>query len=358
LTVAGLLGENGRDEVLFVGTPDGLEARLVPEAGVVFHAIASKGFDRGNPLTLVTSGVRVLFSVCSATVLLRRYRPDVVAGFGGYVSLPVGIAAVLTRTPLVLHEQNSVPGLANKILSRWAYAVGVTYEGSIKHLNCPERALVTGNPVRTAILGADRGSGRRELGLDAGGVVVLVFGGSRGARRLNEALARLWPVLSRESGLQVVHVAGKLDAASVAEQMADALADPAGRYRLYEYVERMGDALAAADVVVARAGATSIAEITAVGRASVLVPYPYATDDHQTLNARAVAAGGAAIVVSDDETDGDAFDSAVLGLVRDGKKRETMAAAAAALGRPDAGERVAEMVRRAVKKAKQRGDRR
>jgi UDP-N-acetylglucosamine--N-acetylmuramyl-(pentapeptide) pyrophosphoryl-undecaprenol N-acetylglucosamine transferase len=266
LTVAGLLGENGRDEVLFVGTPDGLEARLVPEAGVVFHAIASKGFDRGNPLTLVTSGVRVLFSVCSATVLLRRYRPDVVAGFGGYVSLPVGIAAVLTRTPLVLHEQNSVPGLANKILSRWAYAVGVTYEGSIKHLNCPERALVTGNPVRTAILGADRGSGRRELGLDAGGVVVLVFGGSRGARRLNEALARLWPVLSRESGLQVVHVAGKLDAASVAEQMADALADPAGRYRLYEYVERMGDALAAADVVVARAGATSIAEITAVPR--------------------------------------------------------------------------------------------
>lgn len=355
--MAGLLGENGRDEVLFVGTPDGLEARLVPEAGVAFHPIASKGFDRGNPLTLVTSGVRVLGSVFGAIALLRRHRPDVVAGFGGYVSLPVGIAAVLTRTPLVLHEQNSVPGLANRILSRWARAVGVTYENSIKHLKRPERALVTGNPVRGAILGADREAGRRTLGLDPDATVLLVFGGSRGAKHLNEALARLWPVLAEEPRLQVVHVAGKLDVASVAEAMAEALSDPAGRYRLHEYIERMGDVIAAADVVVARAGATSIAEITAIGRASVLVPYPYATDDHQTLNARAVSAGGGAIVVPDDQIEGAAFDSAVLGLVRDGKKRERMAAAAAALGRPDAGVRVTDMVRQVAKSTKQRGDR-
>jgi len=354
--VASLLGENGHDEVLFVGTPDGLEARLVPEAGVAFHAIVSRGFDRGNPLTLVTSGVRVLASVFGAIVLIWRHRPDVVAGFGGYVSLPVGIAAMLTRTPLVLHEQNSVPGLANKILSRWARSVGVTYESSIKHLKRPDRATVTGNPVRGAILGADRDAGRRALGLAPDSTVLLVFGGSRGAKHLNEGLARLWPILAEEPRLQVVHVAGKLEAPTVAVAMKEALADPEGRYRLHEYIERMGDAIAAADVIVARAGATSIAEITAIGRASVLVPYPYATDDHQTLNARAVSAGGGAIVVPDDQIEGESFGSAVLGLVRNRTKRETMASAAAALGRPDAGVRVTEMVRAAAHTKKQQGD--
>ncbi|MCE5191743.1 MAG: undecaprenyldiphospho-muramoylpentapeptide beta-N-acetylglucosaminyltransferase [Actinomycetia bacterium] len=348
LTVAGLLAEGGHDEVLFVGTPDGPEARLVPEAGVAFAAVASAGFDRGNPLTLMTSGIRVLTSVVAAWKVLRRFHPDAVVGFGGYVSLPVGIAAFLSRTPLVLHEQNSVPGLANRVLSRCAREVGVTYENSIKHLKHPNRATLTGNPVRPAILSATRASGREALDLDPAATVVLVFGGSRGARHLNEALARLWPVLAAEPELQVVHVAGTMDAAAVAEAMAQALDDPSHRYRLYEYVSAMGEAIAAADVVVARAGATSIAEITAIGRAAVLVPYPFATDDHQTLNARAVAAGGGAMVVPDDQLEMDAFESAVMSLVRDRARRETMAAASAALGRRDAGERLVEMIRRAA----------
>ncbi len=320
----------------------------MPEAGVAFHAVSSRGFDRGNPLTLLTSGVRVLTSVVSAWRLLRSYKPDAVVGFGGYVSLPIGIAAVLNKTPLVLHEQNSVPGLANRLLSGRAAAIGVTYENSVKHLKRPERVTLTGNPVRPEVLQADRVTGRTALGLDPDATVLLVFGGSRGARHLNEALAALWPTLAAETGLQVVHVAGTMDAASVAKAMAEALADPAGRYRMHGYISAMGDAIAAADVVVARAGATSIAEITAIGRASVLVPYPFATDDHQTLNARAVSASGAAIVVSDDDLEGGAFGSAVLGLVRDRAKRETMGSASAALGRPDAGNRVVEMIRRAA----------
>lgn len=348
LTVANLLAEGGHDEVLFVGTPDGLEARLVPEAGVAFVPISSAGFDRGNPITLVTSGFRVLASVVRSWRLLRTYRPDVVTGFGGYVSLPVGLAAVITRTPLILHEQNSVPGLANRLLSRWAGTAAITYESSAKYLKHPGRAVVTGNPIREAITHSTRESGRAALGLDPGAVVVLVFGGSRGARKLNESVVRLWPEFSSVPGLQLVHVTGRIDAASVAEQMAGQVGGGSGAYHLHEYIDDMGGAIAAADVVVARAGATSIAEITAIGRASVLVPYPYATDDHQTLNARAVAAGGGAIVVPDAEVETDAFSSAVLGLVRDSRKRERMASAAAALGRPDAGRRVAEMVRSAA----------
>lgn len=347
LTVTGLLADGGRDEVLFVGTPDGLEARLVPESGVAFYPIASAGFDRGNPLTLVTSVARVAVSIGRALGLIMRWRPDVVAGFGGYVSLPVGIAAVLTRTPLVLHEQNSVPGLANRFLSRWARTVAVTYESSMKHLKRPERAVMTGNPIRAAVTTASRIAGRQAIGASDDDVVVLVFGGSRGARHLNEAFVRLWPKIAERENVRVVHVAGASEVTAVRDAMMQALEAPGRRYQLFEYLDDMGSAIAAADVVVARAGATSIAEITAIGRAAVLVPYPYATDDHQTLNARAVSVAGGAVVVPDAELDDTVFEASVLSLVGDAGKRSAMAAAAAALGRPDAGRSVATAIREA-----------
>jgi len=295
----------------------------------------------------VTSVVRIVVSIGRALGLILRWRPDVVAGFGGYVSLPVGIAAVLTRTPLVLHEQNSVPGMANRFLSRWARTVAVTYESSMKHLKRPERAVVTGNPVRAAVTMASRDAGRERIGASDAAVVVLVFGGSRGARHLNEALVRLWPRLAEQADVMVVHVAGATEAAAVRGAMARALGTPGSHYQLFEYLDDMGSAIAAADLVVSRAGATSIAEITAIGRASILVPYPYATDDHQTLNARAVSVAGGAIVVPDAELDDTAFEAAVLSLVSDAGKREAMAAAAAALGRPDAGGSVASAIREA-----------
>ncbi|MCL4079105.1 undecaprenyldiphospho-muramoylpentapeptide beta-N-acetylglucosaminyltransferase [Coriobacteriia bacterium Es71-Z0120] len=354
LTVARILEQDGRDEVIFVGAPDSLEARLVGEAGIRFVGLPAAGFDRARPITLVTSGARVVSSVARGVALIWKERPDAVVGFGGYASLPVGIAAALTKTPLVVHEQNSVPGLANRFLSRFAQAVAVTYPGSVKHLKRPERAVVTGNPVREQIRSADRSRGREALGLAGDSTVLLVFGGSRGARHINEALVRIWPRLASVDGLQVVHVAGRIEAASVAEAMAAALSASDGRYQLHEYIDDMGSAIAAADVIVSRAGATSLAEITAIGRAAVLVPYPYATDDHQTLNARAVAAAGAALVVPDAELDGEAFVDAVMRLVSDARLREEMAAASAKLGRPDAGERVAALVHEVVARAQRK----
>lgn len=338
--MADLLLAEGHD-VAFVGTPDGLEARLVPDAGVAFHSIRARGFDRGNPLTLMTSAFVALTSLAASLAVLRRSRPDVVLGFGGYVSLPVGLAAVLARVPLVLHEQNSVPGLANKVLSRWALAVGVTYEGSVSRLARPGRAVVTGNPVRAAVLEASRERGRATLGLDSESVVVLAFGGSRGAQHLNEAMVELAPRLVAVPSLQVVHVAGRIEAAEVARRVSVDLGQDAYRYRVIDYIDRMGDAIAAADLVVARAGATSIAELTAIGRAAILVPYPFATDDHQTSNARAVADAGGAMIVADADLDGPAFEEAVMGLVGDETRRAAMADASAGLAHRDAAERVA-----------------
>ena len=338
----------GPDEVVFVGTPDGLEARIVPAAGVAFRPLPAAGFDRARPWTLVTSSLRIAASTARAWRWLGAERPDAVLGFGGYVSIPVGLAAALRRIPLVLHEQNSVPGIANRYLSRFASAVAVTYEESAARFAHPDRVVLTGNPVRRAVLDADRVGGRAALGLPPDALVLLVFGGSRGARHLNTALVALRERLLTVPGLQVIHVAGKAEVESVRAALYKAGGDAGGRWRVLAYLEDMGSALAACDLVVARAGATSIAEITALGVPSVLVPYPYATDDHQTKNARALVDHGAAELVADPDLDGQRFGDVVVGLLGDKARRATMSAASRELGRPDAASRVADLARSAA----------
>lgn len=337
------------DDVAFVGTPDGLEARLVPEAGFAFYPLPAKGFDRSRPWTAVPALWTLGVSAIKARKLIREQKPDVVIGFGAYVSLPLGVAADLTRTPLVIHEQNSVPGMANKRLSYWAERIGVTYPESATYLYGKDRITVTGNPVRPEVLAHTRGSGRAALGIPADASVLLVFGGSRGARHLNEATVCLYQRLRKFEGLQVIHVAGRQEAESVRTALAEA-ADGADTtwYRVLDYLDDMGAAIAGADLVVARAGATSIAEITALGRACVLVPYPHATGDHQTRNARGVVEAGAGILVPDSELDTPAYADAVLGLLADDGARERMAEASRTLGRPDAAARVARLATEAV----------
>jgi len=336
------------DEVVFVGTPNGLEARLVPVAGVAFRGLSAAGFDRARPWTLVTSTLRIAASTATAWRWLGAKRPDVVIGFGGYVSIPVGLAAALRRIPLVLHEQNSVPGLANKVLSRWARAVGVTYEESATLLAHPDRVVLTGNPVRPAVLAASRERGRAALGLPEDSTVLLAFGGSRGARHLNSAMVGLRDALLAIPDLRVVHVTGAAEVEAVRASLETSGGDGAGRWKVVAYLDDMGSALAASDLVVARAGATSIAEITALGLPAVLVPYPYATDDHQTKNAAAMVAHGAAQLVADSELDGERFGDIVVGLLSDPERRASMAAASRALGRPDAADRVADLARTAA----------
>ena len=354
LSVAERLSADGRDDVLFAGTPDGLEARLVPEAGVAFVGLPARGFDRSRPWTLITSSLEIAISTVRAYGLLGRVRPDAVIGFGGYVSIPLGIAARLRGVPLVLHEQNAVPGLANRVLSRWAKAVATTYASSQPLFRHPQRVTVTGNPVRPAVLGSDRESGRADLGLSDDRTALLIFGGSRGARHLNEAAQRVAPDVLAVPDVEVVHVAGRAEVESVRAGLAGVDADTA-RWHVYDYIDDMGSALAGADLVVARAGATSIAEITALGRPALLVPYPYATDDHQTKNARAMVDAGAAVLVADAELDTSLFRDTLLALLRDAPRRATMAAASKALGHPKAADDVAELVRRTARGSTRHG---
>jgi len=328
------------DRAVYVGAPDSLEQRLALEAGVEFVAVPASGWDRARPLTLLTGVLTAIGSTLRCLSILRSTRSQVVVGFGGYVSVPPALAAILAGVPLVLHEQNSVPGVANRFLARFARSVCVTYAGSVTGLPHPERAVVTGDPVRAGVLLADREAGREAYEIEEGETVLLAFGGSRGARHLNAALVAMYPRLERIDGLRVVQIAGPAEAPAVREALAAVAGGVPAWWQVLDYVEEMGDLMAASDLVLCRAGATTLAEIAILRKASMLVPYPYATDDHQTHNAEPFEHAGAAVVVADSELDTPRFGDTLVHLLADAGSRVAMEEAAATLGRPDAAEAV------------------
>jgi len=349
LAVARLVGARAGDSVAFVGAPGSLEQRLARDAGLDFLPVRAQGWDRARPLTFVTGVATAISSVVRCMGLLARERADVVCGFGGFVSLPLGLAAVLKGVPLVIHEQNAVPGLTNKVLGRWARTVCLTYPGSAGYLHPGGGAVVTGNPVRSSVLAADRSLGKAAFGVGADETLLLVFGGSRGARHLNSAMVNLYQMLREVPHLRVVHIAGPAEADAVRDELASSAGGSVPSWwDVREYVDAMGDLLAASDLVVCRSGATTLAELSALGKAMVLVPYPYATDDHQTRNAEPFVAAGGAVTFSDASLDEPDFGRSLLSLLTDPERRARMASAAASLGRPHAAEAVLEAVRSAA----------
>jgi UDP-N-acetylglucosamine--N-acetylmuramyl-(pentapeptide) pyrophosphoryl-undecaprenol N-acetylglucosamine transferase len=348
LAVARVLAAQQSADVSFVGAPESLEARLAAEAGLRFIPVRASGWDRSRPVTLITGALATLVSLVRCVRLLGREHTDVVAGFGGYVSLPLGLAAALRGVPLVLHEQNAVPGVTNRLLARWAARVCLTYGSSAGALRHTGRTVVTGNPVRESVRDADAARGRAAFGIAADDTVLLVFGGSRGARHLNEAIVNLYSTLRDMNGLRVVQVAGPTEAGTVRAALESLAGGDVSWWSVESYVDAMGDLLAAADLVVCRAGATTLAELSSIGRAAVLVPYPYATDDHQTRNAEPFLQVGAAEAVADSDLDDARFRAVVTELLADPARRAIMAAAACTLGRPEAADAVADAVREAA----------
>ncbi|WP_165050638.1 MULTISPECIES: undecaprenyldiphospho-muramoylpentapeptide beta-N-acetylglucosaminyltransferase [unclassified Adlercreutzia] len=347
LALAEVLVDRGC-EVLFAGTPHGVEARLVPQANIPFKAFEASGFNRSHPATIVTGVSKIAKSTAAAKKWFSEVRPDVVVGFGGYVSIPVARAAEKTGVPVVLHEQNSVMGMANKYLAKKAAAVCVTYECSARDVADKSRVHLTGNPVRASVLAASRAEGRVLLGIPDEARMLLVFGGSLGARHINEAVCALKPDLLSRADLHVVHLTGPKELDRVREALALTPAQEA-RWHVMGYQDRMGETLAAADAIVSRAGATSLAEISARAIPALLVPFPYATEDHQTTNARAYVDAGCAFMVPDADLGDPVFAEKVLTLVDDADVRAGMTAAARAQKTADAASRLADVVMAAAR---------
>ena len=334
------------DEIVFVGTARGVEASLVPDRGFRLELIDVRGFDRAKPLALVSVGVRALGAVREARRLLTEFKPDVVVGMGGYVSLPVCLAARTLRVPVVLHEQNIVFGLANKVCRRFATAVAVSFEDSLSAAGA--RGVYVGNPVSQEIASADidaeRAAGLDRFGLDPARRTLLVFGGSQGAKRINDAASGLPGLWSHRADLQLLHIAGKVQAGSVGRPEAK------GEfiYKVVDYVERMIEAYAVADLALCRGGATTVAELCVTGVPSIIVPYPYHRDRQQEKHGQVLARGKAAVILPDDQTTTENVARAAEEIVSDETKLKAMSDAARSLGRPDAAQRLAEVVRSAA----------
>lgn len=337
-------------EVHFFGETRRLEGTLVPQAGFPFHPVHVTGFDRRRPWTLAGALARLSreeHRLIDAFGSGELPMPDVAIGFGAYLELPLMRAAAKLGIPIALHEQNSVPGLANKRTAKSARLVALGQPAAEdvmrRFAGKSTRIAFTGNPVRSSVLEGDRSRGRAALGVPSDATVLLVFGGSLGARHVNERLASLKEDLLAIDGLHVVHSTGKggYDETVSALGLSE---DEASRWRVVPYIDDMGDTLAASDLVVSRAGASSVAEIAALCVPSILIPYPLATEDHQTTNARLLTDAGAAVKFADDDIDGDAFRDELLDLLSDADRRRAMREAAGGLAQDKAAEALADLL--------------
>jgi UDP-N-acetylglucosamine--N-acetylmuramyl-(pentapeptide) pyrophosphoryl-undecaprenol N-acetylglucosamine transferase len=336
LAVADELRASGA-EVSFLGTRERIEAELVPAAGYEIDFVKVRGIDRRNPLRAARAGLEALGAVGAARSALRRRGAEVVMGGGGFVAGPAGLAATLTRTPLVLTEADSHLGLANRLLAGRARRVCLAFpiEG-----HEGERYLVTGRPVPAAVIGADRGEARQRFGIATDARCLLVVGGSQGARSIN--LAAVAAFAGRDGrDFQVLHLSGRRDFEQLEARMAQA--PHRQGYTLLPYEPDLGAVLAASDLVLSRSGG-SIFEVTAAGRPAILVPYPHATADHQSANAAWMARAGAATVLADEELSAERLVGEVGALLGDPARLQEMAAASRGLAKPDAARRIADQV--------------
>jgi undecaprenyldiphospho-muramoylpentapeptide beta-N-acetylglucosaminyltransferase len=341
LTVArALAAARGTDAVEIVGSRRGLEGDLLEGTGLAVTRLPGRGFSRSFAPRRVLSNMGAAVALGAAWVmavgLVGRRRPAVVVAMGGYGCVPVALAALVLGVPVVLVNLDAVPGAASRLVGRFARAAAVAFPGTAL-----PRAVVTGAPLRPEIVAAARpdtaarSAGRQALGLPTDRFVVGVVGGSLGARTINDAavaLARLW---AGRGEMALYHVVGRRDAEALA-RAAPAAGAGGLVYRQVPYEDRMADFYRAADVVVARAGATTVAELAVIGVPSVLVPLPGAPGDHQTVNAGALAAVGGAVIVADGQCSGERLAREIEGLRTPPGRLAEMRAAAASLGRPDA----------------------
>ncbi len=327
-------------EIHFAGRRGGMEYGLVTKAGYAFHPIEVNGIQRRLTPKNIARNVAALYHLAlsgpRANAILREVQPDLVIGTGGYVSGPVVRAAAKKGIRTAIHEQNAFPGVTNKILAKEVDVVFAAMPDAVERLGVPDKTSVVGNPVREEMFGQDRAAARRRIGVKDGQIVIISFGGSLGAQVLGERVADLaqWELAGKN--FLHIHATGKIEKEDFAALAAKLHIDNDPRFVICEYIDNMPELLAACDLVISRAGALTLAEIAAVGRASVLIPSPNVAENHQYHNAMQLQKLGAAVVAEEKDLTGEKLIEIVDRLTRDPALLMEMGAKARALAQPDA----------------------
>ncbi|QIL46954.1 undecaprenyldiphospho-muramoylpentapeptide beta-N-acetylglucosaminyltransferase [Vagococcus coleopterorum] len=333
-------------EFLFVGTERGLESKIVPNAGIPFETIEIQGFRRSLSKENFKTVYLFMKSVRESKKIVKEFKPDVVVGTGGYVSAAVVYAASKLGVPTAIHEQNSVPGITNKFLSKRVDKIGLCFKDAAEFFP-KDKIEMTGNPRGQEVVAIGESDILSSFGFTTDKKTVLIFGGSQGAWAINQAIESALSQFN-ERDYQVLIATGERYYESMVKK-AEELNIDASRVALRPYLENMPEILNNLDLVVCRAGATSIAEITALGLPSILIPSPNVTNDHQTKNAMSLVNNNAASLLTDADLTGNNLVEAIDELVLDSEKLAKMAQASKAEGIPDAGDRLAEMVLSLIK---------
>lgn len=303
-------------EALFIGTKRGLERKLVPAGGYKIKYIDIQGFDRKNLLKNIPIMYKLIKSQHDCRKIIRDFKPDAVVATGGYVSGPVCMAAKKEGVPAIIHEQNVYPGLTVKGAEKYVDYIAVSFEETLSHLSDPNKCVVTGNPVRYEILEADKEKARAELGL-SDKPYVLVFGGSLGAAKINETMTGVLKRACEEKRFSLLFGTGDRNFAKVSEELAAEGIRTDEDIKVVPYINNMATVMAAADVVVSRAGAITVSEIAALSKPSILIPSPNVVRNHQEQNAREFEKNGAAAVILEDELTPDALYNKIVEMTSD-----------------------------------------
>jgi UDP-N-acetylglucosamine--N-acetylmuramyl-(pentapeptide) pyrophosphoryl-undecaprenol N-acetylglucosamine transferase len=333
LAIANELKKSYAAEVLFIGTARGIENRLVPAAGYPLQLVRVGALKNVSLMTRAKTAFDLPRAVWDAGRMLNEFAPDVVIGVGGYASGPAMLAAVVKHIPTLAFEPNVVPGFANRVVARFVSGAAVHFEETAKYFR---HAEVTGVPVRQAFF---------EIAPKRGGTpTLLVFGGSQGAHAINEAMIRCLPELRRQApGIHIIHQTGERDYNDALATYQSLTSTAGVSAEVFKFIEDMPAAFARADLVVCRSGASTVAEITAAGKSAIFVPFPRAADDHQRVNAEALAGSGAAVVVEESKLEGVWLAETIAALLGDSRRLQQMSEAARGLAHPDAARDIAKM---------------
>lgn len=325
---------------LYIGTERGLESHLVPGEGLDFRAIDVTGFQRKFSLENVKSIVRFIRGVKEAKIILKGFKPDVVVGTGGYVCGPVVYAAVKLDIPTMIHEQNVIPGLTNTFLSRYIHTVAISFTQSAGYFKRVKHVVCCGNPCATVVMGADKKRGFAKLGLPPNSCFVLIFGGSHGAQVLNDVMIEMVPMLKQLPNVHFVYVTGQQYYENTCKAIAQSSEVTNNYLHVLPYINNMPEVLAGAALAINRAGASSLAEITALGIPSILIPSPNVTNNHQEANARSLQDAGAAIMIKEGDLSAGTLFGHIKMLMTDEGQRSHMSEASKAFSQPDAAAKI------------------
>lgn len=347
VAIAKHIKENLRNsKILFVGTEKGLEKDLVPRAGFTLRFINVKGFARKLSLDSLVTAATLIKGMFQARKIIKEFKPDVVIGTGGYVCGPVVLYAALCKIPTVIHEQNALPGITNRLLSRFANVTAAGFEESFRYFPKAKKFVVTGNPIRNEILQADRKTARESKGIKEGKPLIIVAGGSGGAENINNAVADMLIQHYKASDFQMIFATGPTRYEKVIKKIKENKPEilQMNNISILPYIYDMENTMAATDIMVTRGGAITISELTALGVASIIIPSPNVTDNHQEYNARQLEKQNAALVILEKDLNGKTLYDNIMNLLFDNKELTKMRENAKNMGIHDATQRIFDQI--------------